>query len=217
MTNKHRTPRRPAAGRRPARQRGVVMIVTLVALVVLLLGAVALLRSSDASSALAGQLGFRRHEEPGRAGHGVVASLKTGSLASAKARQSSDPKANYAAVQLDSDASTGLPTILLKSDDEFEDAGYKLNIVDGGDSSAANAGSGVKVRYLIDRLCLAAGAIDPASCSRTNVQVQFNGQDSGSQKADTEFRSWRPVVYRISVRVDGPRGTQAFFQSSVAL
>lgn len=219
MTHKHRTPCRQAAGRGPARQRGVVMIVTLVALVVLLLGAVALLRSSDASSALAGQLGFRRDmkNQAERAIAMAVSSLKTGSLSSAAAREKSEASANYAAAQLATDASTGLPTILLKSDAEFKAAGYKLNIVDGADSSAANATSGVKVRYLIDRLCLAAGAVDAASCSRTNVQIQFNGQDSGSQKADTEFRSAQLVVYRISVRVDGPRGTQAFFQSSVAL
>ncbi|HJV68321.1 MAG TPA: hypothetical protein VJ693_04170 [Ideonella sp.] len=205
--------------RRAGRQRGVVMIVTLVALVVLLLGAVALLRSSDASSALAGQLGFRRDmkNQAERAMAMAINSLKTGSLSSASARESSLATANYSAVALTSDASTGLPTILLGSDTSFTAANYVINIVDATDESGDNADTGIKVRYLIDRQCTATGKVDPASCSRTNVQIQFNGQDSGSYKADSSFRSSQLVIYRISVRVDGPRGTQAFFQSAMAL
>lgn len=217
MAHKLRSDRRHR--HRPARQRGVVMIVTLVALVVLLLGAVALLRSSDASSALAGQLGFRRdmQNQAERAIAMAINSLKTGSLSLASARQSSLATANYSAAQLASDAATGLPTALLGSDSSFTAAGYTINIVDATDASDDNADTGIKVRYLIDRQCTDAGAVDPASCSRTNVQIQFNGQDSGSYKADSSFRSSQLVVYRISVRVDGPRGTQAFFQSAVAL
>jgi len=205
--------------RRPAHQRGVVMIVTLVALVVLLLGAVALLRSSDGSSALAGQLGFRR-DLKNQAERGVamaINSLKTGSLSSETLRQTSLPSANYSAVPLESDSATGLPTVLLGSDTNFTAAQYEINIDDADDGSDVNADTGVKVRYLIDRLCTATGEVDPVSCSRTDVQVQFNGQDSGSYKADGSFRSSQLVVYRISVRVDGPRGTQAFFQTAVAL
>lgn len=201
------------------RERGVVMIVTLVALVVLLVGAVALLRSSDASSALAGQLGFRRDmkNQAERAIAMATRSLKTGSLASATTRNDDVAEANYSATQLATDGSTGMPTILLESDDKFEDANYTINIVDASDDSAANAKTGIRVRYVIDRLCSASGPVSVATCSRTNVQVQYNGQDTKSHMADTSFRSLNLVVYRISVRVDGPRGTQAFFQSAVAL
>lgn len=204
---------------KPRRERGVVMIVTLVALVVLLLGAVALLRSSDASSALAGQLGFRRDmkNQAERAIAMATSSLKSGSLASAATRETSLASANYSASQLETDGSTGIPTVLLGSDDKFKEAKYTINIVDASDDSAANADTGIKARYVIDRLCLAAGSASASNCSRTNVQVQFNGQDTKSQMADTSFRSLNLVVYRISVRVDGPRGTQAFFQSAVAL
>jgi type IV pilus assembly protein PilX len=204
---------RPQAGR----QRGVVMIITLVALAVLLVGAAAMLRSSDTSTALAGQLGFRRDmkNQAERAISMAVLSLKNGDLATSAARQSNLASANYSAAQLDTDAATGIPTILLKSDADFEEANYTINIVDA-DSSSANATSGIKARYVIDRMCLAAGVESSASCSRTSVKVQTNGQDSNAQKGSTPFRSTSLVVYRISVRVDGPRGTQAFFQSTVA-
>ena len=199
------------------RQGGIIMVVTLIALAVLLLGGVALMRSSDTSGALAGQLGFRRDlkNQGERAMSMAITSLKSGVLSSAAKRLNDDVTSNYSAMQLDSNAN-GIPKVLLKSDADFVDAGYTVNIVDA-DSDGANSSSGVKARYLIDRLCLAVGTVDAASCSKTDVLIQNNGQDSNSQKGDTSFRSINLVVYRISVRVDGPRGTQAFFQSTVAL
>ncbi|MGM9488809.1 pilus assembly PilX family protein [Ideonella sp. YS5] len=197
-------------------QGGIIMVVTLIALAVLLLGGVALMRSSDTSSALAGQIGFRRDlkNQGERAMSMAITSLKSGALSAATTRLTSLASSNYSAVQLEAN-DNGIPKVLLKSDSDFKAAGYTVNIVDA-DSSEANATSGVKARYVIDRLCLATGTTDAASCSKTDVVVQNNGQDSNSQKADTSFRSINLVVYRISVRVDGPRGTQAFFQSTVA-
>jgi type IV pilus assembly protein PilX len=201
-----------------ATQRGVVMIVTLVVLVVLLVGAVALLRSSDSASVLAGQVGFRRDmkNQAERAIKMAIDSLKDGDLAAPSARTENEPEANYSAAQLDTDVATGLPTLLLGSDSDFKAAGYSVAISDAK-GSAANVDSGVTVRYLIDRQCPSAGAVDETTCSRTSVLRQYNGQDSNAHMASTTFRSTQHTVYRISVRVDGPRGTQAFFQSAIAL
>jgi len=211
------THRRIAA--RSGRERGVVMIVTLIVLVVLLVGAAALLRSTDGASTLAGQLGFRRDlkNQAERAIATAVASLKTGSLASSLAREEDMVEANYSAVELDTDASTGLPTILLASDAKFEDANYTINIIDATDGLDENTDTGIKVRYVIDRLCLASGSPTASNCSRTNVQFQNNGQDTKGHTLNASFLSLSTTVYRISVRVDGPRGTQAFVQSAVAL
>jgi hypothetical protein len=192
------------------------MVVTLIALAVLLMGGVALMRSSDTSAALAGQLGFRRDlkNQGERAMSMALNSLKDGTLSSSDARLIDQATSNYSAVQLPTNVN-GIPQDLLKSDQDFVHAGYTINIVDSA-SVGANANSGVKARYLIDRLCLEPGKVDPANCSKTDLMIQINGQDTGVQKADTSFRSVNLVVYRISVRVDGPRGTQAFFQSTVA-
>lgn len=194
------------------------MVITLVVLVVLLIGAMALLRSSDSSTALAGQLGFRRDlkNQAERALTLAIRSLKSGDLATATARQSSAASANYSAARLETDGATGLPSLLLGSDSAFTGAGYHIAIVDA-DGGGANAESGVTVRYLIDRQCPEAGAVDESSCSRTSVLRQNSGQDTNSQMASTAFRSSQHTIYRISVRVDGPRGTQAFVQSAVAL
>ena len=76
------------------------------------------------------------------------------------------------------------------------------------------------MRYLIDRQCPAVAdgeTLDESTCSRTSVLRQYNGQDTNAHMSTTAFRSTQHTVFRISVRVDGPRGTQAFFQSAVAL
>jgi type IV pilus assembly protein PilX len=209
----------PMSRGRRSGQRGVVMIVTLVVLVVLLVGAVALLRSSDSTSTLAGQVGFRRdmkNQAERAISMAINAMQEGGALDSPAERQASNVKANYSAAQLETDPATGVPTLLLGSDKTFKDAGYTVAISDAA-AAGANAESGITVRYLIDRLCPSAGAIDESSCSRTSLMRQYNGQDSNAHMASSSFRATQHTLYRISVRVDGPRGTQAFFQSAVAL
>lgn len=215
-SSKARGPGRP---KHTLAQRGVVMVITLVALAVLLIGAVALFRSSDTSSALAGQLGFRRDlkNQAERGTALAIKALKKGNLAAQTTRETSSPKNNYSAVRLETDARSGLPKILLQSDADFTGADYVININDA-DSSGDNAGSGVKVRYVIDRLCMATGEAKPANCGKTNVVQENSGQDSSHvSQTSASFYSVNLALYRISVRVDGPRGTQAFFQSTVAL
>jgi type IV pilus assembly protein PilX len=208
---------RPTAISPRRRQQGIVMVVTLIALAVLLLGGVALLRSSDTSGALAGQLGFRRDlkNQGERAMALAIKVLKEGTLSSAGSRLTDLATANYSAVQLPADAN-GIPTILLKSDADFEKAGYEINIVDA-DSKSSNSNSGVKARYVIERLCLAPKTTDDANCGKTRVMPNNSGPDRNISKDSTAFRSQSLVLYRVTVRVDGPRGTQAFFQSTVAL
>lgn len=207
---------RPTAISPRRRQHGIVMVVTLIALAVLLLGGVALLRSSDTTGALAGQLGFRRDlkNQGERAIALAIRVLKEGALSSAGSRLTDLATANYSAVQLP--ATNGIPTILLKSDADFEKAGYEINIVDA-DSKASNSTSGVKARYVIERLCLAPKTTDDANCGKTRVMPSNSGPDRNVDKDSPGFRSQSLVLYRVTVRVDGPRGTQAFFQSTVAL
>jgi hypothetical protein len=207
---------RPIANSPRRGQRGIIMVVTL-ALAILMLGGVALMRSSDTFGALAGQLGFRRDlkNQGERAMAMAIKALKDGTLSSSDVRLDNLATSNYSAVKLDSNGN-GIPEVLLKSDSDFKKAGYKINIVDA-DSSAENATSGIKARYVIDRLCSAVKTMADASCAKTNVILDTSIQNKLGAMSSEAFRSESLVLYRITVRVDGPRGTQAFFQSTVAL
>jgi len=105
-------PCRPDARRAgAARQRGVVLIVALIALVLLMIGGVALVRSMDTSQLLAGNLAFKRDlVNRGEAGIGqAIGLLNAGALATEAARQASSGASNYSAQVLAS-TPAGIPS-----------------------------------------------------------------------------------------------------------
>jgi Tfp pilus assembly protein PilX len=187
----------------PHRERGVVLIGTLVALVLLMLAAFAMLRMSDTSVMLAGNLAFQRDltNQAERAFAKARTSLVSGGLSSEAVRNANQLALNYSASRLPTNAN-GVPQVLV-SDSAYAD--FKLTAADLGEN-------GVTVRYVIDRLCLAAGQFSDTSCEVTTSDSDKGGS-SWLHKPGSEKRP----VYRVSVRVTGPRSTQAFFQSTFAL
>lgn len=194
---------------RPARrQQGVVLIFALIALVVMLIGAAALVRSSTASLTTAANLGFKRDltNQAERAVDTALTALRTGALATEAARQASATTSNYSATLLATNAQ-GVPNALL-SDTTFATVGSSANDI-------AVADQGVTLRYVIDRMCVNTGA-----ASETHCTMSDNGQSSGCSSNPCDDLSDavpKQAVYRLSIRVTGPRGTQAFFQSTLTL
>lgn len=184
-------------------EQGLVLIGTLFALVLLMLAATAMLRSSDISAMLAGNLSFQR-DLTNQAERGFAAARKlmaSGALAAETTRESNLASSNYAAARLTTNAS-GVPKVLT-SESSYKDAGYSV---------ADISENGVTVRFVIDRQCLAAGAFNEASCETFAGSSDASGS-SWLRKPGAEKRP----LYRVSVRVTGPRNTQAFFQSTFAL
>jgi len=188
-------------------QRGVVLLFAMIALVILLIGSVALMRSMNTSLFTSGNFGFKR-DLTNQAERAMVAALdliQTGALATESARQVSSTASNYSASMLPTNAE-GVPLALLT------DTAYAAVGVAGNDISPA--GMGVTVRYVVDRLCANAGPASEDSCT-----VVRNSPAGGS--ASDCVPSCPPVdpvvVYRVSIRVDGPRRTQSFFQSTFSI
>jgi type IV pilus assembly protein PilX len=186
-------------------QRGAVLLFAMIALVVLLIGTVALMRSMNTSLFTAGNFGFKRDltNQGERAIATVLDLVQTGALGSEVARESSATARNYSASILPTNGD-GIPLALLS------DAAFAAVGVAGNDISPADMG--VTVRYVVDRLCVAAGPASPNSCSVTSPPPQGGSNDT---KDDDDL----PVqfVYRVSIRVDGPRRTQSFFQSTFTI
>ncbi len=214
-----RSPRGPH-GRRP-HQRGVTMLFGLIALAIMLIGAAAMVRSMNTSLANAGNLGFKRDltNQTERAMIDAVALLDTGGALGTEAlRLSNNSARNYSAAMLPSNAQ-GVPDALLIDDAGFAAAWTAADI----DIPAQS----VKVRYLIDRLCLSAGAANAATCSLSEDLVPAGSSSSEGERAEDPPGAAsaaatgaaaavnRSVVYRVSVRVSGPRSTQAFFQTTL--
>lgn len=192
-------------------QGGVAMLVTLVVLVVMLIGAVAMMRSFGGSLAVAGAFSLKRDlvNQADRAALAAAQVLNQGgALATAADRQASNTDHNYSAVMLPANAS-GLPLALL-SDAAFGAVGDPSNDI-------VVAEQGVRVRWLIERLCDSPGP-ELVLIASGNCAVGQVPDARGGSASDPIVANQQPqVLYRLSVRVDGPRRRQVFVQSSIVL
>jgi hypothetical protein len=200
-----------------AAQRGVVLIYALIAMALIMLASVALIRGTSSSSSLAGAFGIQR-DLVNEADRGVSCALLVfgsttnacsnaavvAALASTALRNTSNTAANYSATTLATDAKTGIPLDLL-SDTQFAADGY-TNALDVTDANYK-----VSVRFVIDRLCAAGTtAPTPATCVANN-RTGDKGGTGWLPKAGTTFQP----VYRISVRVTGPKNGMSFVQTMI--
>lgn len=198
-----------------ARQRGVIMLFGLIVMAIMLIGAAAMVKSVNTSMFNAGNLGFKRDmaNQMERAISVVHDQLRVGPLSTEAVRQANLTARNYRATLLASNAQ-GIPNALL-SDSTFATVATSSNDITVTDQN-------VTIRYVIDRLCTNAGAATASHCQMATDPVANGG---GSRSAGgAEFTTpggagavQQRVVYRLSVRVTGPRNTQAFFQSTMTL
>ncbi len=197
------------------RQRGVVLIFCLIVLVVLLAGGVAVIRSTNASLFSAGNLAFKRdlvNRGEAAMSQATTALKAGGALASATLAQSSLPAENYSAAQLLTN-DRGVPNVLLVK--TFPGSGNDITGTPFTQAKAdIDAGDGVTVRYVIDRLCGTAGLSSTLGASGCVVQPRAARGGTSTGMVNTGISSGTQVVYRVSVRVDGPRDTQVFLQGS---
>jgi type IV pilus assembly protein PilX len=217
---------RPAPARTPKRlrsrpagfaapQRGVVLLFGMIALVVLLIGTTALVRSMNTSMMTAGNFGFKRDltNQGERAIQAVLTALQTGGLANAGTREANQLNLNYSASLLPSNAQ-GIPVALLT------DSGFTAVGVTNNDITVADMG--ITVRYVVDRISTAAGPADTDNTLMADNTVPAGGSSSELMNAMDSSSGGQgalapQVVYRISVRVTGPRNTQSFYQSTLKL
>jgi type IV pilus assembly protein PilX len=199
---------RGAQAGRHAGQRGVTLVIALIALVVLTVGAVAMSRSSDVSLRMAGNLAFKRDlvNQGERAIATALAELNSGGLSAEATRNANRLASNYSATLLGS-SEQGIPNVLL-SQTAFTAAGFSH-------ADITDTTTGVTVRYVIDRQCTSAGTYDIAACQAVTAKPPPKSCDGIN--CDVTTGSVTRPVYRISVRVTGPRGNQTYTQTTVAL
>lgn len=187
-----------------ARQEGVVLFIALIALVTIMLAAVALVRSVDTSSLIAGNIAFRR----------AATSSSDSGLEAAIAWLSAQEIADQALLP----AARGL-------NNTNGPQGYDANLADFTIESAnswtaqlsASAGKDASdndVRYRIERMCSASEGIAPAkeNCVFSDAESQTDSKVTGGQRAE---KSGISVMYRVTIRVTGPRNTVSYVQAFI--
>ena len=202
------------------RQRGVVLLFSLIALVIMLIAAVALVRSFHSSLFTAGNIAFKRdlQNQSERAVVVALAAFRSGGTLDTPAERAVKQTAsNYSAIMLPV-GDQAIPAALGWPDDKFT-ASYSAP-----DLHSDDAGQSVKVRYVIDRLCAAEGDesdLGASSCMLASNAVPAGTSSSNLQSAERArlcptcvAAAPQAVLYRLSIRVTGPRNTQSFFQST---
>lgn len=203
----------------PQKQAGVVLFIALIALVAMTLAAIALVRSVDTGNVVAGNLAFKQ---------GATAASDTAvetaiAVLAAIADQSASFNDNigigyYATSQTDLDM-TGSKNLSSMARVDWDD-----NNCSGTSQSACidastqiTLGNGYTARYIIHRLCSAAGDPGTTSCATyvPPATAALGGAKGAIIQGGGKLAAPPVGYYRITTRVSGPRNTTSFVETVV--
>lgn len=199
------------------RQRGVVLFIALIALLVMSLAAVALIRSVDTNTIIAGNLALRQ------------SALTSSDRGAETAMDWLEEKALANLADLDADNSaegyyaTYFPTVDANGDGVTDDADDRLfakSLVDNnGALDTADDGQGNKIEYIIQRMCLnsappANDATNKCMLGEPELGTSSKGVKDATEAGAIVSASQSPV-YRVTVKVTGPKNTVSYTQTYV--
>lgn len=201
----------PAGGR--ARQGGIVLPVTMIVLVAITLAGIALLRSVDTSSVIAGNLAFRQ-SAMASGDAGVEAAIAWLGANAGNLEQDAAANGYYATRQDALDLTGTKEDPAMPEDDlDWESAASVRKL--------AKDHAGNEVAFVIHRMCDSAGPLNGATCATEQTLKAGSSQGASRQMLTYQPGSWESVAnrgfYRITARVSGPRHTTSFIQVVVSL
>lgn len=201
--------------------RGAGLVVALVVLVVMSLGALALVRAVASGLLVAGNLAFREAAVLAAESGSESAISWLSERAATTDLLSDQPEAGYYAslpvgLSLSGQSNTSTSATIDWDDDQCA-ARTGTRCFTAGPALPIDA-AGHRVRYVIHRLCRTAGSSDAAANSCLLFRSAQGGSSNRGQLsygASKRFQSSDTVYYRITVHVRGPRNTTAFIQTLV--
>lgn len=213
----------PARGLRSRTQRGLVLFFALIALLVLSLAAVALVRSVDTSTIIAGNLAFKKSAtSSGDIGVETAMSWLTATQAAnntinvledgTHAFNQDAPVLGYYSSVHDDPADPSYINVF--SDAAWTNAGSVL--VGGG----ADPATGNSTRYIIQRLCRTANQpMKTAGCLYSGAMQDNNGQNIKLPQEVCKGAgcpvAGQTAMLRITTRITGPKNTVSYVQAFV--
>lgn len=207
-------------------QRGVVLFIALIALVVMSLAAVALIRSVDTSAMVAGNLAFKQ-AATSSADAGLEAAIPW--MAALQAAQvpkdpwldmthafNNDAPANgyYASMV----SANGNEKLDLTAETTWDAGHSRPGTGANFDPTGRDATTGNTVRYIIQRVCRSDNAallLSASDCLFSDFKVNI-GSKRGRLTYDAGLGTGATggsPLYRITARVTGPRNTVSYIQA----
>lgn len=211
-------PTRIQSGRPLGRERGVVLLFALIAVLIMMIGAVALVRSFNSSLLNTGSLAFKKdlvHRNEAATARVIAMAKEPTRLANPTISAAPYPAMNYSP-QILTYNYQGIPNLLLMNDADFNSSGLANSSHD-----IVIADDGVRLRYVIDRQCDRDGAPSLDNCVTGNPGIPGGSADTPirAENASSGGSGALTVVpvYRLSIRATGPKGTLAFYQTTFTL
>jgi type IV pilus assembly protein PilX len=192
------------------RERGAIFFVALIVLVAMSLAGIALMRSVDTNVLIAGNLAFRQGATAG--GDWGVEDARTWIGANAAILNSDTPPGAsfyWANWQQNLDLIGNNPDPLVQD--------YDWNSTDPRDLGFDSAGN--QVKYVIHRLCDTAGAPNVVQCVKSSLSGAGGGVPCAGCSNQVQplgggnVAPGTAVLYRVTVRIAGPRNTVSFLQA----
>ena len=192
------------------RERGTILFIALIVLVAMSLAGIALMRSVDTNVLIAGNLAFRQGATAG--GDWGVEDARAWVVANAAILNDDTPPGAtfyWANWQQNLDLIGNNPDPLV--------ADYNWNSTDPRDLGFDTAGN--QVKYVIHRLCDTAGAPNVVQCVKSSLSGSGGGvpcagcSNTVQPLGGGNVAPGTAVLYRVTVRVAGPRNTVSFVQT----
>lgn len=189
--------------RGPARQQGVVLFIALIVLVAMTLAGLSLMRSVDTGTVIAGNFAFKQSATSATDVGVETARAWLLGQPTTSLYNDNTGSAYYANMQSSLD--------LLGNDASKTDYDWS------GAATVTSPPSGYTVRYVIHRLCDAAGNPSSVNCIKSATTGSSTASGTKGAAAYGQFAISVPTnaYYRITVRVNGPRNTLSYVQAVV--
>lgn len=186
------------------RQRGAVLFISLIVLVLMMIAGVGLVRSVLTGTLTVGNIGFRQ----GTLASSDIGMQKASALLYALSTTDADSAAScYSSVQLGNDG-RGVPSTILNKTTFDANSTYSANCVLTKANNSA-VPDGETIRFIIDRQC-ESSTFSVTSCS---LYVSPNACNSTNAGSSSECIVGKQAMFRVTVRVDGPRNTVSYAQA----
>ena len=199
------------------KQSGVVLFVAMIALVVMSLAAVALIRSVDTNNLIAGNLTYKQTAAISSS-YGIESMADTIGAQALSYGNSNDAANGYYAICSTYDQGT---TDRCNGANLTTDANWVP-----GTTSRTATGTGITggvdpygnaIQYIVERMCHQTGAPTNALCLQAGTDLNngtknvLNEPNAGAPEIPTDL-----PVYRVTVRVAGPKNTVSYIQAFIS-
>jgi Tfp pilus assembly protein PilX len=183
---------------RPAKQAGVVLFIALIALIVMSLAAVALIRSVDTNTMIAGNLSYKQSALIS-ADSGVETALEWLKGHSA----------------LDEDVSEDGYYATSAGDAKTLADNSKAKFASGNNITVGIDGSGNTIKFIIQRMCKKTGEANTSHCLYGPPGEDENSKSHCDLSNPCLGEPTGALLYRITTKVTGPKNTVSYSQAFV--